>query len=97
MYYALDSMHIYNILRQVKLMSKTFFSAKVYVTAIIAVCVIAMTIFTLSVAASTTVLANAEQIQVQDTITIIPGASDKNNPAFFDVTYYPIQMGSKVV
>jgi hypothetical protein len=78
-------------------MSKTFFSAKVYVTAIIAVCVIAMTIFTLSVAASTTVLANAEQIQVQDTITIIPGASDKNNPAFFDVTYYPIQMGSKVV
>jgi hypothetical protein len=35
----------------------------------------------------------AEQQQGQDIITIIPGASDKNNPAFFDITYYPIQVG----
>jgi plastocyanin len=74
-------------------MSKTFFSAK---TGIIAVCVIAMTMFAISIAVSTTVLANGEQIQGQDTITIIPGSSDKNNPAFFDITYYPIQVGKEL-
>src|SRR5919199_4530726 len=49
-------------------------------------------IFTVSVAVST----YAEQQQGQDIITIIPGASDKNNPAFFDVTYYHIQVGKEV-
>jgi len=76
-------------------MSKTFFSTKTN-TGVIAVCVIAVTIFTVYVAASITVLANAEQIQGQDTITIIPGASDKNNPVFFDITYYPIQVGKEL-
>jgi plastocyanin len=41
-------------------------------------------------------IAYAEQQQGQDVVTIIPGASDKNNPAFFDVTYYPIQVGKEV-
>jgi hypothetical protein len=41
---------------------------------------IAICIFTVFVAAS----AYAEQQQGQDIITIIPGASDKNSPAFFD-------------
>jgi len=49
-------------------------------------------VFTVFVAAS----AYAEQQQGQDVITIIPGASDKNNPAFFDVTYYHIQVGKEV-
>ena len=49
-----------------------------------------------TLAASAVVLANAEQTQGQDTITIIPGSSDKNNPAFFDVTYYPIQIGKEM-
>jgi hypothetical protein len=75
-------------------MSSTFISSKNRLQLII-ITIIIISITTL--AASAIVLANAEQIQVQDTITIIPGASDKNNPAFFDVTYYPIQMGSKVV
>jgi len=74
-------------------MSETFFSTK---KGIIAVSVIAMTMFAVSIAVSTTVLANAEQIQGQDTITIIPGSSDKNNPAFFDITYYPIQVGKEL-
>ncbi|HJT49411.1 MAG TPA: hypothetical protein VJ729_14595 [Nitrososphaeraceae archaeon] len=80
-------------MRQVKLVSRTFLSVK---AGIIAVCVIATTMFAVAIAFSTTVLANAEQIQGQDTITIIPGASDKNNPAFFDVTYYPIQVGKEL-
>ena len=37
----------------------------------------------------------AEQRQ-QDVITIIPGANDKNNPVFVDITYYPIQAGKEV-
>jgi plastocyanin len=80
-------------------MPKTFFSSKVSVTDIIAiVVVIAITIFTVSsTAASTIVLAYAEeQQQGQDVITIIPGAGDKNNPLFFDITYYPIQIGKEV-
>jgi hypothetical protein len=47
------------------------------------------------VSTSTIELAYAEQEQ-QDVITIIPGASDKNNPAFFDVTYYPIQVAKEL-
>jgi plastocyanin len=74
-------------------MSKTFISSKKSFTAII-ITIIIISITTL--AASTIVLANAEHIQVQDTITIIPGSSDKNNPAFFDVTYYPIHIGKEM-
>ena len=53
---------------------------------------ITLCIFTIFV----TVSAYAEQEQGQDVITIIHGASDKNNPAFFDVIYYPIQVGKEV-
>jgi plastocyanin len=78
-------------------MSKTFFSSKVLFTGIIiAIVVIAVSIYTVYITASAIVLARAEQQQGQDVITIIPGASDKNNPAFFDVTYYPIQVGKEV-
>jgi plastocyanin len=71
-------------------MSKSIFSLTIPVIVSITVTIC---IFTVFVAAS----AYAEQQQQgQDIITIIPGASDKNNPAFFDVTYYPIQVGKEV-
>jgi hypothetical protein len=54
----------------------------------IVIIIFAISIFAVSITASITVLAYAEQQQQQqqDVITIIPGANDKNNPAFFDVT-----------
>ena len=71
-------------------MSKSIFSLTIPVIVSIT---ITICIFTVFVAAS----AYAEQQQQgQDIITIIPGASDKNNPAFFDITYYPIQVGKEV-
>jgi hypothetical protein len=52
-------------------------------------------LFTIYYTASAIVLVYAEQRQ-QDVITIIPGANDKNNPVFVDITYYPIQAGKEV-
>jgi plastocyanin len=60
---------------------------------ILGIIIFAIGIFAVSIAASTIVLAYAQQ---QDVITIIPGANDKNNPVFFDVTYYPIQVGKEL-
>lgn len=71
-------------------MSKTVSSLAIPIIRSIIISIIC--IFTVFVAAS----AYAEQQQGQDVITIIPGASDKNNPSFFDVTYYPIQVGKEV-
>ena len=45
---------------------------------------------------SVAVSAYAVQQQGQDNVTIIPGASDKNNPAFFDVKYYPLLIGKEL-
>jgi plastocyanin len=90
-------MYIYDILRRPTLMSKTLFSSKVLVTDIIIVVVIAICIFTVCIVASAFALAYAEQQQQQqDVITIIPDANDKNNPVFFDITYYQIQIGKEL-
>src|ERR1041385_452446 len=85
-------MHIYNIPRRFIFVFKTFIPSRKSFTAIIPIIIISIT----TLAASAIVLANAEKIQGQDTITIIPGSSDKNNPVFFDVTYCPIQIGKEV-
>jgi plastocyanin len=37
-------------------------------------------------------VANAEQY----TITIIPGSSDKTSKTYFDVSFYPIQIGKQI-
>jgi plastocyanin len=73
-------------------MSNTVPSLAIPVIRSIIVIISIICIFTVSVVVST----YAEQQQGQDIITIIPGASDKNNPAFFDITYYPIQVGKEV-
>ena len=33
---------------------------------------------------------------VEQVITILPGANNKNTPAFFDVTFYPIQIRKRI-
>jgi predicted PurR-regulated permease PerM len=73
-------------------MSKTVCSFTIPIIRSIIVIISIICIFTVFVAVS----AYAVQQQGQDIITIIPGASDKNNPSFFDVKYYPVLIGKEV-
>jgi len=55
---------------------------------------IIITVFALSILGTLIVtnVANAEQ----HTITIIPGSSDKTSKTYFDVSFYPIQIGKQI-
>lgn len=55
---------------------------------------IIITVFALSILGTLIVtnVANAEQY----TITIIPGSSDKTSKTYFDVSFYPIQIGKQI-
>jgi plastocyanin len=61
---------------------------------IISILIIITTVFALCILGTLIVtnVANAEQY----TITIIPGSSDKTSKTYFDVSFYPIQIGKQI-
>jgi plastocyanin len=65
---------------------------------IIDVTIFAIIILAISVTAASTIKVVYAELQQQQNkvITILPGASGKNNPEFFDVTFYPIHVGDKL-
>jgi plastocyanin len=65
-------------------MSKTLFWLMAYIVDL----TFAVSIFTIPISAA---VVYAEQV-----ITILPGANNKDSPAFFDVTFYPIQIGKEL-